>query len=78
MLGNTHLRYTGVAAFVLLLLALCFAGTRLQANDKSAGAKDPSNQGADKGHNKKAPKAETAVDPAQYVGEETCKTCHED
>ena len=77
MLGNKNLRYPWVMSLALLLVALCFAGTKLQANDNSGGNK--AKQGVDKDKSKKAPQAEaTAVDPSQYVGEETCKTCHEE
>jgi DmsE family decaheme c-type cytochrome len=79
MLGNINVRYSWVASLVLALIVLCCAGTKLQANEKGAGTKAPAGHKASQDKSNQPPQAEaTKVDPSQYVGEETCKTCHED
>jgi hypothetical protein len=63
----------------LALVTLGVAGPKKHGNDKAAVADAQEGQsGVDKQKGKKVSESHEAVDPSQYVGAETCKTCHEE
>ena len=71
-----------VASFIVVAVPLGAAGFRQDAaqNNVQTSASD-SRKAKDKKDEKTAPQSYTAsrpTDPSQYVGTDTCKTCHED
>ena len=81
MSGNTIKRL-----FALLLLAVGLATLAVASPKKQGNGKDPgaaaqnANAEGDKQKGKKVTLSEMqqSTDPSQYVGADTCKTCHED
>jgi DmsE family decaheme c-type cytochrome len=63
---------------VLGIVAMAMAGSGKSASDKASGGDGQDNQShSDKQKGKKVVESHEAVDPSQYVGAETCKSCHE-
>lgn len=66
----------------LIALAVIFAGAGAAASGQAAGANQSSDQQKDKknAQDSAAQKSEDhyTADPSQYVGADTCKTCHEE
>ena len=63
---------------VLGIVAMAMAGSGKSASDKTSGGDAQDNQShSDKQKGKKVVESHEAVDPSQYVGAETCKSCHE-
>jgi DmsE family decaheme c-type cytochrome len=75
-----HTRRSWVVVFVLSLATLSWAGNKHQGNDKDGSAKAQGAHQEKNGNEKAAAEANSTnkVDPSQYVGADTCKTCHED
>src|SRR5438045_1253058 len=81
MSRKTLMRLLVPLFLVLGLASLCIAGSKKQGDDKAPGAAAQTGRaGTDKQKGKKSASLEShqPVDPSQYVGAETCKTCHED
>ena len=81
MSGKTITRLFAPLVLVLGLVALGIAGPKKQGNDKGSGAVAQTGKAdSDKQKGKQLTSAEShqPVDPSQYVGAETCKTCHEE
>src|ERR1041385_7257306 len=77
MSGKAFTRLCIVLVFTLGLVTLAIAGPKKQG----VGLGAPAQAGkADQSKEKtgKSKESHVAVDPSQYVGAETCKTCHED
>jgi DmsE family decaheme c-type cytochrome len=77
--------FPGVSVLVLSLVLPCVAfamagpAQESQANTQASGGAGASQQKAKKNH-KSAPEEESlySADPSQYVGADTCKTCHQE
>jgi DmsE family decaheme c-type cytochrome len=79
MAGREITRALVLMLFVLGLVRPGMAGSRKHSNDAATGA-DAQDSQSTSGQQKDKKLAEThaAVDSSQYVGAETCKTCHEE
>src|SRR6185369_9692667 len=75
MLARTLERWLLGTVLVLSLAPWCVAAKDPQGSDKTDSAKAKTSQPADK---KSSNSTHEKIDPSQYVGAETCKTCHED
>jgi len=81
MSGKAITRLFVLCFLVLGLVTLGVAGPKKHGNDKGTGADAQAGQsGVDqqKGKNVTPAEKHEPVDPSQYVGAETCKTCHEE
>ncbi len=81
MSGKTITRLFAPLVLVLGLVTLGIAGPKKQGNDKGSGAVAQTGKtDSDKQKGKQLTPSEShqPIDPSQYVGAETCKTCHED
>src|SRR5215468_602045 len=77
MSGKVFTRSCIVAVLTLGLVTLGVAGSKKQgANPETAAQAGKADQAKEKAG--KSKESHVAVDPSQYVGAETCKTCHED
>ena len=75
------LRPSFVALLLVIgLVTLGFAGPKKQGNDQGPAAAGTGQTDGGKHKSKKSalPESHQPIDPSQYVGAETCKTCHED
>src|SRR5450631_4153624 len=79
MAGREITRALVLMLFVLGLVRPGMAGSKKHGNDAATGA-DAQDSQSTSGQQKDKKLAEThvAVDSSQYVGAETCKTCHEE
>src|SRR5438309_4177101 len=78
MSGKTFTRVCLLLCLMLGLVTPGVAGSGKKNKDQASGAA-PQNAQPDAGKKgKKVTENHPAVDPSQYVGAETCKTCHED
>jgi hypothetical protein len=81
MSGKAITRLFVLCFLVLGLVTLGVAGSKKQGNDKGTGADAQAGQSSgnqQKGKNVTPAEKHEPVDPSQYVGAETCKTCHEE
>jgi DmsE family decaheme c-type cytochrome len=79
MLRKRNILGLGVVVVVVSLVIFGSAAAQQQSNHKSDTAKAKAVQKSnDKEKSKPGPAAEAAVDASQYVGADTCKTCHEE
>lgn len=81
MSGKATKKLFALLFLVVGMATLGIAGPKKQSNDKAPGAAaQNTNADGDKQKGKKVTLSEIqqSTDPSQYVGADTCKTCHED
>jgi hypothetical protein len=77
-MSGKGLRLFILSVLLVALVGFAVAGPKKHGNDKGTAADAQSTQpSGDQKKEKELVETHKAVDPSQYVGAETCKTCHE-
>src|SRR5438270_11316255 len=77
-MSGKGLRLFILSVLLVALVGFAVAGPKKHGNDKgTADAAQNTQVSGDQKKDKELVESHKAVDPSQYVGAETCKTCHE-